>query len=76
MEGHYLMCKHRRLTVAEEKEFLKREGIERSQLPAIFLSDPALASIRPAIGDIIEITRPSIGEFGEHQYYRRVVSGW
>jgi len=76
MEGHYLMCQHRRLTVAEAKEFLAREGLKQSQLPTIFASDPGLASVRASVGDIIEITRPALGEFGEHVFYRRVVSGW
>ena len=76
MEGHYLMCKHRRLTAAEAKELLNREGLKRSQIPAIFINDPALESIRPAVGDIIEITRPQNGEFAKHLFYRRVVTGW
>jgi len=70
------MCEHRRLSAAEANEVLNREGLKRSQVPAIFIDDPALLSIRPAVGDIIEITRPQNGEFAEHHYYRRVVSGW
>lgn len=76
MEGHYLMCEHRRLTASEAKAFLDREGLKRSQIPAIFINDPALESIRPAVGDIIEITRPQHGGFAEHLFYRRVVTGW
>ena len=76
MERHYLECEHRRLTPTEAKEFLRTQNLKLHQLPAIFESDPALGMIRPAVGDIVEVSRPANGLFPSHKYYRRVVSGW
>jgi DNA-directed RNA polymerase subunit H (RpoH/RPB5) len=76
MERHYLECEHRRLTPGEAKDFLRAQGLKLHQMPAIFDSDPALGEVRPAVGDIIEITRPANGAFPAHRFYRRVVSGW
>ena len=53
---HILQPKHIRLSDKDAEELLKKLNISKSQLPKIFLSDPALPE-GCNIGDIIKIER-------------------
>ncbi len=63
---HILQPKHIKLSDKDAEELLKKFNISKSQLPKIFLSDPALPE-GCLVGDIIKIERPG----GE--YFRVVV---
>ena len=62
---HILQPKHIKLSDKDAEELLKKLNISKSQLPKIFLSDPALPE-GCEIGDIIKIER-------ENGAYFRVV---
>lgn len=53
---HILQNKHSKLSEKESEEFLEKLNISRSQLPKIFLTDPALPE-NCNIGDVIKIVR-------------------
>ena len=53
---HILQNKHSKLSETESEELLERLNISRSQLPKIFLTDPALPE-NCNVGDIIKIER-------------------
>jgi len=63
---HVLQPKHIRLSDKDAEELLKKLNISKSQLPKIFLTDPALPE-GCEIGDIIKIERTN------NVYYRVVV---
>jgi DNA-directed RNA polymerase subunit H (RpoH/RPB5) len=67
---HILQQKHFKLGKKETDELLLKLNITKTQLPKIFLSDPALPE-GCIIGDVIKIERKEGGEV--HFYYRVVV---
>ena len=67
---HFLQPKHTKLSEKEAEELLKTLNVSKSQLPKIFLSDPALSQ-GCEIGDIIKIERKK--EDGVNIYFRVVV---
>ena len=78
---HILQNKHSKLSEKESEELLERLNISRSQLPKIFLTDPALPE-NCNVGDIIKIERRSYSSFnpnetkvpeGKSGFYYRVV---
>lgn len=64
---HVLQSKHSKLSEKEVEKLLEKFNISKSQLPKIFLNDPALPK-DCKVGDIIKIERPN-GKI----YYRVVV---
>ena len=69
---HFLVPKHILLNAEEAEALLKKFGLQPSQLPQIFISDAAIADLRPKKGDIVKIVRNS-PTAGKTVYYRRVV---
>lgn len=67
-----LVPKHRILSEEEKKKFLEKFKVKLSQLPRIYIDDPAIKEMNPKPGDIVEITR-NTPEIGETKYYRVVV---
>jgi len=63
---HTLQPKHSKLNKKDSEELLAELNISKSQLPKIFLSDPALPE-GCEVGDIIKIER------GEEGSYFRVI---
>ena len=55
---HTLQPKHIKLNDKDTEELLKKLNISESQLPKIFLTDPALPE-GCEIGDVIKIERPT-----------------
>ncbi|MFT4310128.1 MAG: DNA-directed RNA polymerase subunit H [Candidatus Woesearchaeota archaeon] len=69
---HILVPIHEKLTQKQAEELLAKHNITFAQLPKIFVHDPALAELKPKLGDIIKITRKSPSA-GQSFYYRGVV---
>ncbi|MDP8002735.1 MAG: DNA-directed RNA polymerase subunit H [Caldisphaera sp.] len=70
---HYLVPKHRILSLEESVEVLKNLGIKPWQLPRISINDPIVKILNGKPGDIIEIDRNS-PTAGKYKAYRIVVS--
>lgn len=68
---HILQPKHAKMNEKEVVELLAKFNISKSQLPRIFLSDPALPE-NCEIGNIIKIERED-PETGKINIYYRVV---
>ncbi len=69
---NFLMPVHRKLSESEVSALMEKYSISStSKLPKIKISDPALQTITPALGDVIEIIRISFA--GENKYYRVVI---
>jgi len=67
---HVLQPKHSKLKPEEVKLLLEKYNISKSQLPQIYHSDAALASVKELkIGDVIKIERKD----SKSPYYRIVV---
>ncbi|WP_292319357.1 DNA-directed RNA polymerase subunit H [Caldisphaera sp.] len=71
--GHYLVPKHRILSLEESIEVLKTLGVRPWQLPRISINDPIVRILNGKPGDIIEIERDS-PTAGKYKAYRVVVS--
>ena len=71
---HALVPEHKKLKEDEKKELLKKYNISLSNLPMILLSDPAIQILKPEVGDVIKIKRPSTTTI-ESYFYRVVVHG-
>ncbi len=69
---HVFKPKHEIITKKEAEEVLKKFNCQPTQLPLIFLTDPAIVNLGVKPGDMIKITRDS-ATAGEHLYYRYVV---
>ena len=67
---NFLQPKHTKLNEKEALELLDKLNISKSQLPKIFLNDPALPQ-GCAVGDVIKIERKE--ENGVILYFRVVV---
>ena len=60
------------MTKSEAEEVLKKYNCTPTQLPLIFVNDPAIVGLGVKPGDMIKITRKS-GTAGVSMYYRYVV---
>ena len=69
---HIYVPKHEILAIAEAKEVLEKFHCKPTELPLIFVTDPAIVGIGVKPGDMIKITRES-PTAGESLYYRYVV---
>lgn len=71
---HELVPKHELLNEEEKQQLLQKYGITLRQLPRIFITDPAIKSLNPKVGDVVKIIRKS-QTAGESTYYRVIIKG-
>ena len=69
---HVFVPKHEILTKKEAEQVLENFNCNPTDLPFIFVNDPAILGIGVKPGDMIKISRNS-GTAGESIYYRYVV---
>jgi len=69
---HIDVPKHEIMTRKEAEEVLEKYHCKATDLPLIFVTDPAIIGIGVKPGDMIKITRKS-ATAGESFYYRYVV---
>ena len=69
---HIDVPKHEIMTRKEAEEVLEKYHCKATDLPLIFVNDPAIVAIGVKPGDMIKITRKS-ATAGDSFYYRYVV---
>ena len=69
---HILVPKHEIMVKKDAEEVLKTYNCRTTDLPLIFVNDPAIVGLGVKPGDMIKITRKS-ATAGESFYYRYVV---
>ena len=69
---HVYVPKHEIMTKKDAEEVLKKFNCRPTELPLIFVNDPAIIGLGVKPGDMIKITRKS-ATAGESIYYRYVV---
>ncbi|MEM0243451.1 MAG: DNA-directed RNA polymerase subunit H [Candidatus Aenigmatarchaeota archaeon] len=69
--NYFLSPKYSILSEEEKNELLKKLGAKLSQLPKIFIDDPAVKALGAKVGDVIKIERDILGL--KSIYYRVVV---
>jgi len=69
---HVYVPKHEIMTKKEAEEVLKKFNCKPTELPLIFVTDPAIMGLGVKPGDMIKITRNS-ATAGESLFYRYVV---
>ena len=69
---HIYVPKHEIIPKAEAEQVLKEYNCNATELPLIFVTDPAIIGLGVKPGDMIKITRKS-GTSGTSLYYRYVV---
>ena len=69
---HIYVPKHEIITKKEAEEVLEKYHCQPTNLPLIFVNDPAILGLGVKPGDMIKITRNS-ATAGESFYYRYVV---
>ena len=69
---HIYVPKHEIIPKSEAEEILKKYNCKPTELPLIFVNDPAIMGLGPKPGDVMKITRKS-PTAGESLYYRYVV---
>jgi DNA-directed RNA polymerase subunit H len=69
---HVYVPKHEIMTKKEAEEILKKYNCKPTELPLIFVTDPAIMGLGVKPGDMIKITRKS-PTAGQSNYYRYVV---
>ena len=69
---HTYVPKHEIMTKKDSLEVLEKYHCKPTELPLIFVTDPAIIGIGVKPGDMIKITRKS-ATAGESLYYRYVV---
>jgi len=69
---HVYVPKHEIMTKKEAEEVLQKFNCNATELPLIFVTDPAIIGLGVKPGDMIKITRKS-GTSGTSLYYRYVV---
>ena len=69
---HVYSPKHEIMTKDEAKKILEQFNCKPTELPLIFVTDPAIIGLGVKPGDMIKITRKS-GTSGTSFYYRYVV---
>ena len=70
--NHAYVPKHEIMTKKEAEDVLQKFNCNATELPLIFVTDPAIVGLGVKPGDMIKITRKS-GTSGESLYYRYVV---
>ena len=70
--NHILVPKHEIITIEEAEQVLEKYHCKATELPLIFVSDPAIVGLGVKPGDMIKITRKS-ATAGESFYYRYVI---
>ena len=70
--NHVYVPKHEIMTKKEAEQVLKEYNCNATELPLIFVTDPAIIGLGVKPGDMIKITRKS-ATAGESSYYRYVV---
>ena len=70
--NHVYVPKHEIMTKKEAEQVLKEYNCNATELPLIFVTDPAIIGLGVKPGDMIKITRKS-GTSGVCLYYRYVV---
>jgi len=70
--NHVYVPKHEILTKKDAEKVLKDFNCNPTELPFIFVTDPAILGLGVKPGDMIRITRKS-GTAGVSYYYRYVV---
>ena len=69
---HVYVPKHEIMTKNDAQDVLKKFNCTPTQLPLIFVNDPAIVGLGVKPGDMIKITRNS-ATAGDSFYYRYVV---
>ena len=69
---HVYVPKHEIMTINEAEDVLKKFNCMPTELPLIFVNDPAIIGLGIKPGDMIRITRKS-PTAGKSIYYRYVV---
>ena len=69
---HIYVPKHEIMTKKDAQKVLDEFNCKPTELPLIFVTDPAILGLGVKPGDMIKITRKS-GTAGESIYYRYVV---
>ena len=69
---HVYIPKHEIMTKKEAEEVLEKFNCKPTELPLIFVNDPAIIGLGVKPGDMIKISRIS-GTAGQSIYYRYVV---
>ncbi len=69
---HVYVPKHEIMNKKEANDILKQFNCKPTELPLIFVTDPAIMGLGVKPGDMIKITRKS-ATAGESKYYRYVV---
>ena len=69
---HVYVPKHEIMTKSDASDVLKKFNCTPTQLPLIFVNDPAIVGLGVKPGDMIKIIRKS-ATAGESFYYRYVV---
>ncbi len=69
---HVYVPKHEIISKKEAQKVLEKFNCKPTELPLIFVTDPAILGLGVKPGDMIKITRKS-GTAGESIYYRYVV---
>ena len=69
---HVYVPKHEIIAIKDAEEVLKKFNCMPTELPLIFVNDPAILGLGVKPGDMIKITRKS-ATAGESIYYRYVV---
>ncbi len=69
---HVYVPKHEIISKNEANEVLEKFNCKPSELPLIFVTDPAIVGLGVKPGDVIKITRKS-STAGQSLYYRYVV---
>ena len=70
--NHVYVPQHEIMTKKEAEQVLKEYNCNATELPLIFVTDPAIIGLGVKPGDMIKITRKS-GTSGISLYYRYVV---
>ena len=66
--NHAYVPKHEIMTKKEAEDVLQKFNCNATELPLIFVTDPAIVGLGVKPGDMIKITRKS-GTSGESLYY-------
>ena len=69
---HIYVPKHEIILKKEAEQVLKKYNCKLTELPFIFVTDPAIVGLGVKPGDVVKITRKS-NTAGESLYYRYVV---
>ncbi len=69
---HVYVPKHEIINKKEAEEVLQKFNCKPTELPLIFVTDPAILGLGVKPGDMIKITRKS-ATAGQSKYYRYVV---